>query len=537
MNDVYTGFFIIAAYAVFAWLWIDPRRPRWAFWTLMPVIGVLLGLALASKWVAAYAIGALGILILARSALGRLVLILGHDRPDRRAGLDGDGRPGGQRRLREPAVHADHDRADPRDRRRQRVPPDRVVGRGDVARGRGAGGPRDPRGARLDHPRQGRQGRTPSGPSSSRRSRSRSPCSWPRSSSTSRFQVAGRLGFGPMAPAPGPGRPARQRPAGVPARDRLAAARLGARHPGRLDAGLAARDPARGVRDLVHPVGADRGPPAHRGLAAGPHGPDAARPHRRDVPVPQRPDRAPRGELAVVGLAAEPQAGLVLPGQLRELDGGLHLRRGQRGAVVDGHPRDGVRRLPGVQAPQPAADADPGRLPVPVDLVGPHRPGRVPVPLLHEPAVRVHGARLLHRRAVARAVAADVAAGAGRRRARAVRADHPVADPQAGPVQPRERRGGQPGIGGVPRRSRQPRRDPLGGGAGDHRDRDPDRARAAPHEPRPAATGRLGGRAARPPAARPDGDRRRRADRDHPGPPRPTPRCSPCRASCPSSSR
>ena len=50
MNDVYTGFFIIAAYAVFAWLWIDSRRPRWAFWTLMPVIGVLLGLALASKW-------------------------------------------------------------------------------------------------------------------------------------------------------------------------------------------------------------------------------------------------------------------------------------------------------------------------------------------------------------------------------------------------------------------------------------------------------------------------------------------------------
>ena len=30
----------------------------------MPAIGVLLGLALASKWVAAYAIGALGILVL-----------------------------------------------------------------------------------------------------------------------------------------------------------------------------------------------------------------------------------------------------------------------------------------------------------------------------------------------------------------------------------------------------------------------------------------------------------------------------------------
>ena len=37
MNDVYTGAFILAAYCVFAWLWIKPGRPRWAFWTLMPV--------------------------------------------------------------------------------------------------------------------------------------------------------------------------------------------------------------------------------------------------------------------------------------------------------------------------------------------------------------------------------------------------------------------------------------------------------------------------------------------------------------------
>ena len=76
MNDVYTGFFIVAAYLLFAWLWIE-RRPWKAFWLLMPAIGVLLGLALASKWVAAYAIGALGILVLARSALGRFLLILG----------------------------------------------------------------------------------------------------------------------------------------------------------------------------------------------------------------------------------------------------------------------------------------------------------------------------------------------------------------------------------------------------------------------------------------------------------------------------
>ncbi|HKF86185.1 MAG TPA: phospholipid carrier-dependent glycosyltransferase [Candidatus Limnocylindrales bacterium] len=76
MNDVYTGFFILAAYLLFAWLWIERRRARW-FWLLLPAIGVLLGLALAAKWVAAYAIGALGILILVRSALGRIVLIVG----------------------------------------------------------------------------------------------------------------------------------------------------------------------------------------------------------------------------------------------------------------------------------------------------------------------------------------------------------------------------------------------------------------------------------------------------------------------------
>ena len=77
MNDVYVGVFIIAAYLLFAALWTGAIRHRHAFWALLPVIGVLLGLALASKWVAAYAIGALGILYLGRSALGRVILILG----------------------------------------------------------------------------------------------------------------------------------------------------------------------------------------------------------------------------------------------------------------------------------------------------------------------------------------------------------------------------------------------------------------------------------------------------------------------------
>ena len=77
MNDVYVGFFIVAAYTLFAALWTGWWQGRAAFWLAMPAIGVLLGLALASKWVAAYAIGALLLLILVRSALGRVVAILG----------------------------------------------------------------------------------------------------------------------------------------------------------------------------------------------------------------------------------------------------------------------------------------------------------------------------------------------------------------------------------------------------------------------------------------------------------------------------
>jgi Gpi18-like mannosyltransferase len=77
MNDVYVGLFIIAAYTVFAAVWTGWWRGRATFWLAMPIIGVLLGLALASKWVAAYAIGALVLLILVRSALGRVLAILG----------------------------------------------------------------------------------------------------------------------------------------------------------------------------------------------------------------------------------------------------------------------------------------------------------------------------------------------------------------------------------------------------------------------------------------------------------------------------
>ena len=80
MNDAYVGLGIVAAYTLFAALWRSPggaRRHWLAFAIGMPLIGFFLGFALAAKWVAAYAIGALGILILARSALGRVLLIGG----------------------------------------------------------------------------------------------------------------------------------------------------------------------------------------------------------------------------------------------------------------------------------------------------------------------------------------------------------------------------------------------------------------------------------------------------------------------------
>ncbi|MEX1171901.1 MAG: phospholipid carrier-dependent glycosyltransferase [Chloroflexota bacterium] len=77
MNDVYVALFIVAAYTLFAAVWTGWWRSRAAPWLAMPVVGVLLGLALASKWVAAYAIGALALLLLVRSALGRVLAILG----------------------------------------------------------------------------------------------------------------------------------------------------------------------------------------------------------------------------------------------------------------------------------------------------------------------------------------------------------------------------------------------------------------------------------------------------------------------------
>jgi 4-amino-4-deoxy-L-arabinose transferase-like glycosyltransferase len=77
MNDVYVGCFIVAGYTLLAWLLAEPFRRQRAFWVALPLVGLLLGLGLASKWVAAYAIAGAIVLILARSALGRVLVIGG----------------------------------------------------------------------------------------------------------------------------------------------------------------------------------------------------------------------------------------------------------------------------------------------------------------------------------------------------------------------------------------------------------------------------------------------------------------------------
>ena len=77
MNDTYAALFIVAAVTLFAAIWTGAWRWRGAFWVGMPIVGLLLGLGLASKWVGLYALAAIGLLILARSALGRVVVVLG----------------------------------------------------------------------------------------------------------------------------------------------------------------------------------------------------------------------------------------------------------------------------------------------------------------------------------------------------------------------------------------------------------------------------------------------------------------------------
>lgn len=76
MNDTYVAFFIVAAMTVFVPLWLGRWRSRPQIVIGFVVVGLLLGLAFASKWVGLYAIGGVGLLILLRSALGRVIALI-----------------------------------------------------------------------------------------------------------------------------------------------------------------------------------------------------------------------------------------------------------------------------------------------------------------------------------------------------------------------------------------------------------------------------------------------------------------------------
>ncbi|MGI8998987.1 MAG: phospholipid carrier-dependent glycosyltransferase [Candidatus Limnocylindria bacterium] len=73
MNDMFVTVFIVAAYLAFWQIW-SGRWARSAWWVL-PLVGVLIGVAAATKWVGFYALAGIWILVLARSSLGRLLLV------------------------------------------------------------------------------------------------------------------------------------------------------------------------------------------------------------------------------------------------------------------------------------------------------------------------------------------------------------------------------------------------------------------------------------------------------------------------------
>jgi predicted membrane-bound dolichyl-phosphate-mannose-protein mannosyltransferase len=75
MNDIYAAVFIVAGYALFWQIW-SGRWARSAWWVL-PLVGIMIGLAAATKWVGWYALIGLWVLVLARSEFGRFLLVAG----------------------------------------------------------------------------------------------------------------------------------------------------------------------------------------------------------------------------------------------------------------------------------------------------------------------------------------------------------------------------------------------------------------------------------------------------------------------------
>ena len=99
------------------------------------------------------------------------------------------------------------------------------------------------------------------------------------------------------------------------------------------------------------------GQPAGCRLAPRQHRADAHRPDGVDVPLSRHLAGRARREFALVGVATRPEAGLVLPGELRRWDRRGDLRRGEPRPLVARDPRDGVERLDRVAASPPRGGA------------------------------------------------------------------------------------------------------------------------------------------------------------------------------------
>ena len=302
-----------------------------AFWMAMPVIGVLLGLALASSGSPPTRSGRSLLLLLVRSALGRVVSILGLIGITSVLGYMAIAVPEG-RRHRQRDVPAGHDRPDP-GRRRRRGHASRSPG---PTRSSGSPCSRRPPWARSCSSASlalgsARTRPSPLGSVAVTPAPDRVPAGARLDSSSTRPSgSAGGIGYGPLATPPGPADPARllEPPATRPIGWLRPGRRLGCRWSGRRSR-CSCRSRSSSMSCRYIPWALHREPPALAGLSRRAHRPDAGRPDPPDVRLPQRPDVAAPGVVAVVGVAVRPQAGVVLPGLVRGRDDGGHLRRRQ----------------------------------------------------------------------------------------------------------------------------------------------------------------------------------------------------------------
>ena len=374
------------------WRWRHRPRSGWR----CPSIGVLLGLALASKWVAAYAIGALVLLLLVRSALGRVVAILGLIGITSVLGYIAISVPEGEGignvtfllimvGLTLVAVVVAVSTRSPGPTRSMcfAVLAPVALGRARVLRALARGSVDT-----ADHARAGRR---------HARSRSRSLLAASARSSWRGLRVGGGIGYGPLAPPPAPDDPARsssrRRPPRAAGSGRAGCS--GCRWSGRPSPSASSRSASTSSRYLPWALIENHQlwpgfPAGHTGqtlveLTAQMYGyhNGLTSPHPASSPWWAWPFDLKPVWFYQDWFAGRPRP----PSTTRATSSSGGSGVAAMVFVVD-H---------GVSAPQPGPRPHRHRVRGAVGAVGPHRPRRVPVPLLHGPAVRDPRARLLRR--------------------------------------------------------------------------------------------------------------------------------------------